>query len=170
MADGLLRLSDGRHVVDALARHISRAFQLCSDFRYFDGVAMNVRLSSVRASGRFHSHQRGRRHLSASHAVDGVVDKDDRDVVATVQGVDGFSRADAGQVAVALIGKHQAVGPEALAGAGQGRSASVGGLLPVDVKVAVGKDGASHRTDADGFVFHAHFGNHFGNQLVHNAV
>ena len=76
----------------------------------------------------------------------------------------------AGEVAIALIGEHQTVGPKALDSCGECWRTAVGCFLPVDVDVSVGKDGATHRTDAHGFLLHAHFFNNFCYKLVDNAV
>ena len=124
---------------------------------------MQVGLATVGAGRCLLAEQRGGGHLSARHAVDGVVDEDHRDVLATVQRVDALGGADAGHVAVALIAEHHAVGPQALHGRSHCGSTSVGGLLPVDVDILVGKHRASHGADADGLLFDAHFLNHFSN-------
>ena len=48
--------------------------------------------------------QRGGRHLSARHAVDGVIDEEHRDVFPAIGGVNNLRRADGRQIAIALIG------------------------------------------------------------------
>ena len=84
--------------------------------------------------------------------------------------MDGFAGANACQIAIALIGEHQAVGPKALAGCGQCRCTTMCSFLPIDVNVAISKDTTSHRADADGVVLHAHLFYHFGYELVYYAV
>ena len=59
--------------------------------------------------------------------------------------MDGLCRTDTGQVAVALIGKHETVGPQTLNSCSQSWCTTVGSLLPVDVDIAIGKDCAAHR-------------------------
>lgn len=44
------------------------------------------------------------------------------------------------------------------------------GFNPVNVNIAVGEDGASHRADANGLLFDAHLGQHFGYELMHHTV
>ena len=92
------------------------------------------------------------------------------DIFTTVQSMDGFRRTDAGQVTVALIGEDKAVRPKALDGGSQSGCTSVGGFLPIDVQIVVDEDGAAYGRDADSFVFHAHFFDDFGNELVYHAV
>ena len=87
-----------------------------------------------------------------------------------VERVYGLCRSDAGQIAVALIGEYEPIGPKSLDTRSQSGGPTVWGFLPIDVDIAVSKDGATYRTDADGLLFHAHFGNDFGHQLVHNAM
>ena len=78
--------------------------------------------------------------------------------------------SDAGEVAVTLIGEHQPVRPETLGGAGECRSPTVGGLLPVNIYVLVGEHGAAYRRDGDRLVGHAHLLDHLGDYLVHHSV
>ena len=84
--------------------------------------------------------------------------------------MDSLSRTDASQVTIALIGEHQVVGVEALGCAGYGWRTAVSGLNPVDIYVVVCKNGAAHRTDADGAFRQSHLLDYLGNELVHNAV
>ena len=170
MAYGFLGAAYGCHVVHALPRHVGRAFERGGYFREFEGIAVQLRVAAVGAGHGFHAHERGGGHLPACHAVDGVVHENHRDVFAAVQGVDSLARTDTGDITVALIGEHEAVGPQALAGSGERGGAAVGGFLPVDVDVFVGEHGAAHGTDADGLFFHAHFGNHLCHELVYHAV
>ena len=94
--------------------------------------------------------------------INGIIDKDDGDVFAAVEGMNSFCRADAGQVAIALIGEHQAIGPQTFHTCCQSRRATMRRFLPINVDIAVGKDGTAHGTDAHSLVFHAHLGNHLG--------
>ena len=84
--------------------------------------------------------------------------------------MDGLGGADAGEVAVALVGEHEAVRPKALDGAGESRGPSMGGLLPVNVDVLVGEYGASDRGYGDGLVGHTHLLDHLGDKFVHHTV
>ena len=133
-------------------------------------VTVQVGFAPKGTRGGLLSEQSCRSHLSARHAVDGVVDKHDGDVFPSVEGVDGLRRTDAGQVAVALIGEYQSVGPQPFDGGSQCRSPAVRGLLPVDVKIAVGKHRAAHRTHPNGLFAHAHVFYHLGHELVYHSV
>ena len=84
--------------------------------------------------------------------------------------MDGLAGADGSEVAVALVGEHDLVGPHALDTRGARRSAAVGGFDEVDIKVVVGHHGATHGGDADGAVVNAELFEHFGDDAVHGAV
>lgn len=170
MADGFLGASDGSDGLNALASDIGGAFERGGDVADVQGIAVQVWVAAIGTRGGLHAHEGGGSHLPARHAVNGVVDENDRDVLPAVQGVDGLGRADAGEVAVALVGEHETVGPEALAGCGQRGSPAVRGLFPVDVEIPVGEDGTPDGADANGAFFHAHLFDHFGHELVHDAV
>jgi hypothetical protein len=70
--------------------------------------------------------------------------------------MDGLARADAGKVAVTLVGEHHAVRPQALDAGGYGWRTAVGSFLPVDVYIAIGKHGTAYWRYAYGLVCHAH--------------
>ena len=108
--------------------------------------------------------QRGRRHLSAGHAVVGIVDEDHRDVLTARRGMYDLAHADGSQVAVALIGEDDAVRQDALDAGRHGRCASVRRFDKIGIEVVVGKHRAAHRRNADGLLQHAHLFQHFGDQ------
>ena len=170
LADGALGLADGGYAVHALARHIAGSLQLSCNLRDLQGISVKVGLTTVGAGGCLHSHQRGGSHLAAGHAIDGVVDEDDGDVLTAVQRVDGLGGADTSQVAVALVGEDKMVGPQTLDGRGDGGCAAVGGFLPVDVNILVCEDGTAHGRYADGLLLNAHLFDNLCNELVHDAV
>ena len=91
-------------------------------------------------------------------------------MLAAVQRMDGLGGADAGHVAITLIGEHEAVGPQTLDGGSHGGSTSMGGLLPVDIDILIGEHGAAYGRDADGLVGHTHFFNHLGHELVDDTM
>ena len=98
------------------------------------------------------------------------VDEYHDDVLPSVRGVDRLCGADGRHVAVALIGEHDVLRPEAAYGGGHRRCAAVGGFHPVNVDVVVGEYGAPYGRDADGLFCKTHFSNHLGEQLVDHAV
>ena len=59
--------------------------------------------------------------------------------------MDGLAGTDTSQVAVALIGEDESVGPYALDAGGHCGSPAMGSLLPVDIDITVGEDAASYR-------------------------
>ena len=46
----------------------------------------------------------------------------------------------------------------------------MGSLLPVDIYIVVREDGTAYRRYTYGLVFHSHFLDDFGNQLMHHTV
>lgn len=170
VADSGLGLADGSGGVDRLACHVACAVETGEDVGDLDGIAIEVYAAAIGSGGCLLTDEGGRGHLAAGHAVDGVVDEDDDDVLATVGGMDGLGGTDGGEVTVALIGEDDVAGIEARDGGGNGGSASVCGLDPVDVDVVVGEYGAAYGSDADGLVLNAEFVDDFGEYLVNDAV
>ena len=46
----------------------------------------------------------------------------------------------------------------------------MGSLLPVDIYIIVREDGTAYRAHAYGLVFHTHFLDDLGNELMHHTV
>ena len=105
---------------------------------------MQLRVAAVRTGRGFLTNQRRGSHLSARHAIDGVVDEDNDDVLTTVQGVDGLTGTNTSQVTVTLIGEYQTVGPAALDTCCQCGRTTMGSLLPVDIYIIVREDGTAY--------------------------
>jgi hypothetical protein len=84
--------------------------------------------------------------------------------------VDALCRSDAGEVAVALVGEYQMVGPETLDGSGTSGCSSVCCLNPVYIQIIIGKDRTSNGADADGLVCQLHLFNDFRYKFVNHAV
>ena len=84
-------------------------------------------IPAERCGCRFLAQKCCRRHLSAGHAVDGVVHEDRDEVLAPVRSMNHLGRPDGGQVAVALVAEDELVGPDALEARGDLRRAAVGG-------------------------------------------
>ena len=130
-------------------------------------------VAGAASPGRSRGHladQRGRRHLSAGHAVDRVVDEEHADVLAAIGGVHDFRGADGRQVAVALVCHHDGLGMRTLQRGRCGGRASVRHLHVAHVEVVVGEDRAAHRTHQDGAVLKTEIGERFGDQLMDDAV
>ena len=114
--------------------------------------------------------QRGGGHLSARHAVNGVVDENRGELLAAVRRVDHLRRADGRHIAVPLVANNQMIGQYPLdAGSGGGGSA-VGGLHRVKVKVEVSPNGAAHRVGDDRLFPQPQLVNDTGDNPVDNAV
>jgi hypothetical protein len=92
-------------------------------------------------TGRAGLPDQGRRgHLAARHPVDGVVDEEDRDLLAAVGGVDDLRGPYRREIAVSLVADDEAFGPGPLQRRGDGRGPAVGGLHVADVEVVIGED------------------------------
>ena len=133
-------------------------------------ITMKISLSSVRTGCGLLTQQSGWSHLSTGHTIDGIVDEDDGNMLATVQGVDGLAGTDARQVAITLIGEDEAVWPQTLDTRSHSRSTAMGSLLPVDIQIAVSEDSAAHRTNAHRLILHAHLLDDLGNELMNYAM
>ena len=169
-ADGLLGQADILGVVQAAPHHVTGAVQGGQQLRRRGSGSRPFPHPARRAGGGLLAGQRGGGHLSAGHAVVGVIDKDHGDVFAARRRMDNFTHANGGQVAVALVGEHQPVGQHALDAGGHRRGAPVRGLHKIEIEIIVGKHRAAHRGYADHFFAHAHFVDHFGDQAVGHAV
>ena len=133
-------------------------------------ITMKISLSSVRTGSGLLTQQGGWSHLSTGHTIDGIVDEDDGDVLATVQGVDGLAGTDTRQVAIALISEDEAIRPQTLDARSHSRSTTMGSFLPVDIQIAVSEDGTAHRTNAHCLILHAHLLDDLGNELMNYAM
>ena len=123
-----------------------------------------------RARGGLLARQRGRGHLAAGHAVDAVVHEDRGEALAACRRVDDLGGADGGEVAVALVGEHDLVGPVALdAGRDRGR-APVRRLDRVEPQVVVGEHRAADGADEQGPAADAQLLEHLGQEPVDDAV
>ena len=109
-------------------------------------------------------------HLAAGHAVNGVVDEDDGDILAAGGSVDRLGGADGGQVAVALVGEDDVIGAGALQAGSHSLGASMGGLHHIAGEVIVAHDRAAHRGHAHGLAFHTQLLQGLGHQAVDDAV
>ena len=133
-------------------------------------ITMKVCLSSVRTGSGFLTQQGGWSHLSTGHTIDGIVDEDDGDVLATVQSVDGLAGTDARQVAITLIGEDETVWPQTLDTRSHSRSTTMRSFLPVDIQIAISEYGTAHRTNTHRLILHAHLLDDLGNELMNYAM
>jgi hypothetical protein len=109
-------------------------------------------------------------HLAPSHAVDGIIDENDGNVLASAGSVNNLGHPDRSQVAVALIGEDNAVGVHPLDARGHSWGTAVGGFGEVKIQVVIGKHGTADRRHANGSFAHAQFVHHFGHQAVGHAM
>ena len=156
--------------VNSLTGNIASTVELSQQVADSQRITIEVGAASVRASSGLLTEESGRCHLSTSHTIDGIVDEDDDDVLATVSSVDSLGSANGREVTVALIGKDELVGHESLGSSSHSWSASVSGLKPVDVDVVVGENGATYRRNADSLFLQSHFFDNLGNEFVHNTM
>ena len=138
--------------------------------RHLDGIAVGVGRPSLRGGGAALADHGGRGHLAAGHAVDRVVDEEDRDVLATIRGLHDLVAADGREVAVALVGEDDVIGADALDAGGHGRGTSVGGFNKIAVEVVVSKYRAADRRNTDRLFGDVHFVQYFCNQTVRHAM
>lgn len=84
--------------------------------------------------------------------------------------MDGLGRTNTRKITVALISKHQAVGPQPFDTRCYCGSPAMSGLLPVDVNIAVSENRTTYGRHADSLVFHAHVGDDLCHQLVYHTM
>ena len=137
---------------------------------HLERVTVQLRIASFGSRHGLHAKQRRRSHLPAGHAVDRIVDIDDRDVLAAVARVDRLAGSDRGQVAVALVRKDQLRRIQPFDRRSYRRRAPVRRLHPIDIDVVVRQHRAAHRRNADRVVLDLHFVDHFGDQFVDRSV
>ncbi len=140
------------------------------EFRHPDRGAIMFKRPAERSCSRFLADQGRRSHLSAGHAVDGVVDEDGRDLFSAHGRVDDFRCSDGGQVPVTLVGKDRAIGKDALDPGCDSGCPAVGGLVHVAIEVIVGKNGATNGSDTDGVSKYVKLHQGFSDQLMNDAV
>ena len=149
LGDGLLGLDDVGGGVESDALCVVGVGDLAEHLADLDRRAGPLLVAAVGAGCGFLAYERRRGHLTAGHAVDGIVYEDDGELFTPVSGVDYLVRADGGEVAVALVGEHAGVGVDSLDAGGDGGSPAVRGLVHIAVEVVIRKDGAADRRDAD---------------------
>ena len=103
------------------------------------GIAVEFGITAIGGGGSLHAEQGCRSHLTAGHTVNGIVDKDDSDILATVAGMYSLCRTDSRQVTVALISEYQSTGIEAVGSGGQSGRTAMGSLDPVDIDIVISK-------------------------------
>ena len=91
-------------------------------------------------------------------------------VLASRCGVDGLGHADGSEVSVALVGKDQVFGVNALHGGCDRRRTTVCGLDHVAGEEVVGHNGAANRGHAHAGALYPELVDDFGYQALHNAV
>ena len=135
-------------IVERHALHVDRAVQLGDQFSHPQRHA-HIGCAALGAGAGLLPDERGGGQLPAGHAVDGVVDEDDRDGNPHLRCGDGFRQADGSQIAIALVTDDDAVGVGALVADGHGwRGHGRPGVAHIEV--VVGEDRAAHRAYQNG--------------------
>jgi hypothetical protein len=129
-----------------------------------------VFISSVRGSRGFLTDQRSRRHLTACHTVNGVIDKYSRYLFTSVSRVHDLSGTDGSEVSVSLISKHYILGMNSFNTGRDGGSSSVSGFLRINVKIFIREYGASDRHYPNCFILYAELVDSFGYKPMYDAV
>ena len=170
LCDGLLRRADILHTVHAHPLNVGRHFERRKQLTHLDGHAGFCHIAAIGAGLRRLPGQCGGRHLPARHAVNGVVDENNRDVFAARGALHGFRRADGRQVAVALIGEDDVFRQRALDAGCNGGRAPVRRLNHITVEVVIRKHGAAHRGHPNCFAGEVEILKSLCHQTVHDAV
>jgi hypothetical protein len=84
--------------------------------------------------------------------------------------MDQLAHADGGEIAVALVGEHNLLGPGALDARSDGRRASMRNLHRIGVEVLIRKNRAPHAGDGHRLLNDAEFLKDLTNQTVRDAM
>ena len=168
--DCLLALQDALRIGHRDARDVDGRLELVEHLAHVERMAREGRIASERRGGGLLALQRGGGHLSAGHAVEGVVDEDAAELLAAGGGLEGVVETDRAEVAVALVGDCDGVGASTAHPRRSSRGTAVGGGDVRRVPVVVGEHAAADGVDEDRLVLQAHLGAAFGHELVHDAV
>ncbi|KJU86250.1 hypothetical protein MBAV_001557 [Candidatus Magnetobacterium bavaricum] len=136
-------------IVKRCARDKDRAVNCRNQFGDLHGMSLRGNGLSTWTGSCSLVKERCRGHLSACHAVGGIVYKEHRQVFTPVGGVYDFGHPYGCQVAIPLVGKHYRLRVDSLERRGYGRGSSVCTLYYVKVKVVIGKHGTTHRRYSD---------------------
>ena len=128
------------------------------------------RVPSLGRGGGLHSNQGGGGHLSAGHAINTVVDKNNGDIFAPVCSAHALRQTDGSKVAVALIGEHQGIRIAALDAGCNGAGTSVGGGNVVISNVIHLQAAAANTQAAQCLIDQAHFVQDLTDELHNRAV
>ena len=168
--DGARRLHDLPIVAQSHALDVDRSLERGQQLADVQRIAFVGRAAPPGSGRALLSQQGGRRHLSAGHAVDGVVHEDDRNVLATIGRVQNLRRADGRQIPIALVADDDALRTAPLHAGGHGRRTPMRGRDIAHVEVVVGEDAAAHRANQDGFVLNLQIVDGPRQHLMHLAV
>lgn len=88
--------------------------------------------------------------MASCHAINGIVYKNRRNVLAPVGGVDDFCCANRCQIAVALVGEHEFVQADPFYDCTHSGNSTVGGLDCITVEEFVNKHGTVYGRNCNG--------------------
>ena len=134
--------------------------------KHFTNFYREARGGNVSAVGRGLSDlsgERGGSHLTACHAVDGIVDENDGDVFVSCSGMDCFSHTDGRQVTVTLVGEDDVVGVGTLQTGRNGRCAAVSRFHHIAGEIVISHNGTAYRGNAYGLSLDAELVDSLGN-------
>ena len=126
-------------------------------------ITMQFWITTIWTSCCLLTNKRSRCHLSTSHTIDCIINKDNCKVLATIQGMDCFCCTNTSKVTITLIRKHQAVFPKTLNTCCNSWGTTMRSFLPVNIEVAISKDSTAYRAYTNRLITHSHFFNYLCN-------
>jgi len=132
-------------IIDRDTLDIDGATQCRDHFADIDRVAFELGSATKGRCRRHLSNQCRRSHLTGSHAIDGIVDKEGGNFLAAGSRMDDLGRADGGQVTISLVRKDHVIRMDPLDSRSDSRSAAMGGLDHVTGEIFVVVVGAADR-------------------------
>src|SRR5512146_747961 len=157
-------------VAEAHALDVYRTLQRRQQFAHVERITFTHGAAALRRGSGCLADERGGSRLAARHAIDGVVDEDDGDILSAICCMEDFRRTDGRKVTVALIANDNALGTAALHCRCNRRATAMRRLHIAYVEVVIGKDGAADRSNENGPVLNAKIVNGASQQLVNDAM
>ena len=169
-ADRLLALHDAARIGDRDTGNVHRSLKLVEHLAHMERMSSQGRIATERRGGSLLALERSRRHLSAGHAIEGVVDEDAAKLLTTACRLECIVEADGTKVAVALIGNGDGIGTCPARAGGSGGCAPVCGGYVRSIPVVVGEHSATYGIHKNRIVLKPHLGAGFSYQLVDDSM
>src|SRR5665648_777763 len=131
---------------------------------------MDLRVSASRRRRAHLSDKRCGGHLSTSHTIDCIIDKDRRYILASGSGMYNLRSTNGSQITITLIRENYLIRMDSFDSRGNSRRPTMSCFLHINVKVIIGQYCTAYRRYANCFFLHAQFIKNFRYQTVNNTM